>query len=312
VTIESTTTRRDHRDRFAPRRSTVLSNRRVGPGWFLLRLYEPEIAARCEPGTFVQILCADDGALDPLLRRPFSVYWADPAVGTYDVLYTTVGRGTRWMAALPDPGTVPLERDGARCAAAFGGRSTSVAVDVDVLGPLGNTFGAPRAGDRVFLVGGGVGVAPLYFLARRLLAMPAPPQVTFCMGARSGDFLQGIEDFRALPIRTEVATDDGSAGFHGRVTELFSGLLDSLGSAAAVQVYGCGPQGMNESLRSIAIERGLRCEICLEALMGCGFGICFGCVAPIRREPAGEFYTRRICWEGPVFDARLLAVGIDG
>ena len=69
---------------------------------------------------------------------------------------------------------------------------------------------------------------------------------------------------------------------------------------------------MNESLRNLAVDNALACEICLESMMGCGFGICFGCVAPIRKEPAGEFINRRICWEGPVFDSNLLCPGIDG
>ena len=178
--------------------------------------------------------------------------------------------------------------------------------------PVGNTFSEPRDGDEVHLVGGGVGVAPLYFLAQRLLASARPPEITFCMGARTSEFLQGIDDFRALPIRTEVATDDGSEGFHGRVTELFDRLTREHSAGGNMQVYGCGPQGMNEALRALAAERCMRCEICLESLMGCGFGICFGCVAPIRREVDGEYHNRRICWEGPVFDASLLSPGIEG
>ena len=281
-----------------PKPSQIVSNRRVGPGWRVLRLREPTIARLSHPGMFVQILCADDGAVDPLLRRPFSVYRVDEDAGTYDILYTTVGRGTRWMAALQEPDAA--------------GSTTAAPGHVDVLGPLGNTFSEPRDDDEVHLVGGGVGVAPLYFLAQRLLASARPPAITFCMGARTSEFLQGIDDFRALPIRTEVATDDGSEGFHGRVTELFDTLAREHGAGGNLQVYGCGPQGMNEALRALAAERCMRCEICLESLMGCGFGICFGWVARIGREVDGEYHNRRICWEGPVFDASLLSPGIEG
>jgi dihydroorotate dehydrogenase electron transfer subunit len=187
---------------------------------------------------------------------------------------------------------------------------------VDIEGPFGNSFSMPGPGDRVYLVGGGVGVAPLYFFARRCLEgvrgdAPAP-EITLCMGARTGAALQGIEEFRRLPMRSEAATDDGSEGFRGRVTELFLSLLEREPDPARVKVYGCGPQAMNESLRAIVVERGIRCEICLESLMGCGFGVCFACVLPIRKETGGEYLNRRICWEGPVFDARLLHPGIDG
>ena len=281
----------------SPSLSRVVFNRRVGPGWYVLRLEEPQIATRARPGQFVQIRCHDGASHDPILRRPFSVYRTDPASGTYDIIYVTVGRGTGWMARIPD-GEARRGNDGAT---------------VDVEGPFGNTFSPPAPDDRLYLVAGGVGVAPLYFLARELVEGDETPDITLCMGARTREQLQGIDDFRALPIRCETATDDGSDGFHGRVTELLAHLLEEEEEAPErARVYGCGPQGMNESLRRLALERELSCEICLESLMACGFGICFGCVAPIRKVVGGEFYNRRICWEGPVFDARLLSAGIDG
>jgi dihydroorotate dehydrogenase electron transfer subunit len=270
--------------------SRIVANRRVGPGWHLLRLREPAIAQVALPGQFVQVLCAERGAVDPLLRRPFSIYDVDPEAGTYDILYTPVGRGTRWMAELPSE--------------ARPGQET-----VDVIGPFGNTFSPPGAREEVILVGGGVGIAPLYFFARRLRGLPRPPEVLLLVGARTAAQLQGIDDFRKLGVRCETATDDGSAGFFGFVTGLLESILDARPAAPSERcpkVYGCGPPGMNEALRKVAVERGIPCEICLESRMACGFGICFGCVAPIRKEVDGPFYNRRICWEGPVFDARLL------
>jgi dihydroorotate dehydrogenase electron transfer subunit len=264
----------------------------VGPGWWLLRLAEPQIAAASRPGTFVEVRCSDSSTRDPLLRRPFSVYRVDRRTGTYDILYVTVGRGTQWMAEIPD--------------SAQSGRS------LDVEGPFGNTFTPPPPGARVVLVAGGVGVAPLYFLALELLEAARPPSMTLCMGARTKEQLQGIEEFRRLPVAVEAATDDGSEGHHGRVTALLEEILSREADPGRIRIYGCGPQGMNESLRALALERGLWCEICLESLMACGFGICFGCVAPIRKDAGGEYFNRRICWEGPVFDARLLHPGIDG
>jgi len=275
--------------------SKIIFNRPVGPGWYLLRLAEPSIAGASEPGQFVQIQCSGAEEQDPLLRRPFSVYRADPSGGTYDILYTPVGRGTRWMAALPaepQPG--------------FPDR-------IDVIGPFGNTFSLPRVGDRCYLVGGGVGVAPLYFLARKLRALFPSLEITLFMGARSDGQLQGIEDFRSLKTVCQVSTEDGSAGFRGLVTQLLEKILDdpSRKSGSPLRIYGCGPHGMNEALRRVAVDRGVWCEICLESRMACGFGICFGCVAPIRMNLDGPFYNRRICWEGPVFDARLLKEGLD-
>jgi dihydroorotate dehydrogenase electron transfer subunit len=272
-------------------RARVVANREIGPGWYVLRLEDPAVAHKARPGQFMQVLCRDGTSCDPLLRRPFSVYCVDRARGTYDILYAAVGRGTRWMAELADgPGA-----------------------EVDAEGPYGNAFTPPGKDDRVYLVGGGVGVAPLYFFAEELLAGSAPPpRITLCMGARTKDLLQGIDDFRRLPLRAETATDDGSEGFHGRVTQLFESLVLAEADKTLVKVYGCGPQGMNDSLRAVAVERGLACEICLEALMACGYGVCFACVLPIRKELGGEYYNRRTCYEGPVFDARLLHPGIEG
>jgi dihydroorotate dehydrogenase electron transfer subunit len=274
--------------------SRIVSNTRVGPGWYVLRLEEPTLALTSKPGQFVQIRCREGESFDPLLRRPFSVYRVDRERATYDILYTTVGRGTRWMEALPDG----PEESGHRT--------------VDVEGPFGNTFTLPGSDDSVYLVGGGVGVAPLYFLADAILAATKPPRITLCMGARTREQLQGIEDFRKLPLRAVTATDDGSEGYHGRVTELCAKLIDEEPEPGRIKIYGCGPQGMNESLRALSTTKSLHCEICLEALMACGFGVCFGCVLPIRKEVEGDFYNRRTCWEGPVFDARLLYPGIEG
>jgi len=269
--------------------SRILGNHPVGPGWYVLRLAEPAIAEAAAPGQFVQILCRPEGSSDPLLRRPFSIYKADRSAGTFDILYTVAGRGTRWMASLPRepaPGAIGT---------------------LDVIGPFGNTFTMPNAGDRVILVGGGVGVAPLYFLALQILAAARSPEIILCMGARTAAQLQGLQEFRALPIRCEAATDDGSTGSRGFVTGLLEQILVAGGTAAApARIYGCGPSGMNEALRRIAVARGLWCEICLESRMACGFGICFGCVEPIRKEPGGPVYNRRVCWEGPVFDASLI------
>ena len=269
--------------------SKVLSNRPVGPGWWVLRLSHPEIARDCRPGQFVQIRCGSSESFDPLLRRPFSVYSVERGAGTYDILYTVVGRGTRWISQLlPE-------------------------TPADVAGPFGNSFTPPGPQDRVLLVGGGVGVAPLYFLAREILASRearssgvAPPPMTLCVGARTRELLQGIADFRGLPLEIKTSTDDGSEGFRGFVTDLLEGILDGERDVSRIRVYGCGPQAMNESLTALLVKRGIWGEICLEALMACGFGICFGCIAPIRKEIGGEIQNRRVCWDGPVFDARLL------
>jgi dihydroorotate dehydrogenase electron transfer subunit len=284
--------------------SRLVFNRKVGPGWYLLRLQEKNIATTAKPGQFVQILVSEPQSFDPLLRRPFSVYDVDVEAGTYDILYIVTGRGTQWMASLPENGA-PLPTPG---------MPNVPELLVDVIGPFGNRFTPPPADSVVLLVGGGVGVAPLYLFARELCQAPSgPPRTTLCMGARTAEQLQGIDDFRKLPIQSLVATNDGSEGYKGLVTELLEDLLDhdlKDVDRRRIRIYGCGPTAMNEALRGLAVARELGCEICLEARMACAFGICFACVVPIRKEINGPLYNRRICLEGCIFDARLLGEGL--
>jgi dihydroorotate dehydrogenase electron transfer subunit len=154
-----------------------------------------------------------------------------------------------------------------------------------VLGPLGEPFRAPSG--RAILCGGGVGVAPLAALQDSL-----ETEVAVLLGFRDAEHAPGA----ALMRDVKVATDDGSAGHHGRVTELLERELDD-GNG---EVYACGPPPMLETVRALCAERGVPAQLALEAGMACGFGACFGCVVPTRDGYA------RVCVDGPVFDAAAL------
>jgi dihydroorotate dehydrogenase electron transfer subunit len=188
-----------------------------------------------------------------------------------EVLYKIVGRGTALLAAAR-----PLDV-------------------VAVVGPLGRGFALPPPGTRALLVGGGTGVASLYELAARASVRA---DVRVLLGARSGRELALSRDFAALPLRLRVATEDGSRGHTGLVTEL---LAEELAIGDPAIVYACGPTPMMRRAAAMAAEAGQPCCVSLESPMGCGFGVCLGCAAPL--VSASERRFGLVCRDGPVFDA---------
>jgi dihydroorotate dehydrogenase electron transfer subunit len=257
--------------------ASVIANEEVARGVHVLRLEEAEQARDVRPGQFVHLRCAPAPVrtTDPLLRRPLSVLRTgassanDLPAGQYEVLYDVVGRGTELLSGLR-PGDL-----------------------VDVLGPLGQPFTIDRSTRNLLLVGGGVGIVPLVALAEE--ALHAGLSVTLLAGFRTADKVFPAE---RVPEDVEyvVATDDGSFGHPGLVTELVPEYL-----GWADQICACGPVPMLKALGSIdgVRPRGKRAkpvQIAMEEHMGCAMGVCLGCVVPTRRGP------QRVCRDGPVFD----------
>lgn len=239
----------------------------------VLVLHAPPLAERAQPGQFLHVRCTlSPDAWDPLLRRPFSLYWACPESGEVAFLVKVVGRGSAWLAQ---------RRPGE---------------ELDVLGPLGRPFTPPPSLRHAVLVGGGVGMPPLYFLASRLL-----PRVrcTFLLGARTAEHLLGVEECRALGAEVLVATEDGSQGFSGTNVDLLqTWLLGERPDWIAV----CGPWPMMAAAAQVAAKHGLPGQASLEARMGCGLGACLSCV--VRTTAPGWKTYQRVCTEGPVFDLK--------
>ncbi len=287
------------------RLAPILENVPIARDTYRLRLGEAAIAGAIRPGQFVMIRPGDAGASDPLLGRPLALYDvvrdASGDAVAFDVVYLVIGRGTAAMAR---------RRPGER---------------LSVWGPLGNGFGPPPAGPIVF-VAGGIGQTPFLALGRWWLGQerydkpPAKPTtcqgrsiragdspdqaalspVTLLYGARTAALLAGLDDFRRAGIDVEVATDDGTAGHHGFVTDLLARRL-ARGERPA-KVVGCGPPAMLAALSRLVERHGIACDISLENHMACGIGVCFSCVAPIRQTD-GSTDLRRVCVEGPVVSA---------
>lgn len=233
-----------------------------------LALLAPDIGRAAVPGQFVMVRSV--AALDPLLRRPFSISRINND-NTLEILVKVIGKGTRALAAL------------------------KVGDQVDVLGPLGHGFTLPEQG-QACLVGGGIGAAPLLFLAQRVALKMPTASIQVLLGARNKAEVTAMADpFRALGLQVQLATDDGTAGLHGLVGELLTALP---GGAAPTQVYACGPHLMLAAVARISKEKGWPCQVSTEAIMACGLGACLGCAVP--RHGGGFLH---VCKQGPVFAA---------
>lgn len=273
----------------AQKTATVVDNVRVARDTYRLRLDAAEIARAIVPGQFLMVRAG--AGSDPLLGRPFALYdvvrdtsgtpWA------VDVVYLVVGRGTAALSACKPGDRLP------------------------VWGPLGNGFGAsPDAAGEVIFVAGGIGQTPFLALGRSWLGkavyggrgeFKSPANsARLLYGVRTAEYAAGVDDFRAAGIEVEIATDDGSAGHHGFVTELLARRLEN--GERPAKVVGCGPPGMLAALAKLVERYGVPCDLSLENHMACGFGACFSCVAPIRQAD-GTSDLRRVCVEGPIFRA---------
>jgi dihydroorotate dehydrogenase electron transfer subunit len=253
---------------FGRRLLTVAGIDEVG-AYSVLRVADPDGPVP-GPGQFAMLATAEHwgGGEDerPYLARAFSIArWSE---GEAHYLLEDVGPGTKRLCEL------------------------GAGDQLWVLGPLGVGFTPPADGRRALLVGGGVGIAPLAIWQDALARGDIPAQAL--LGFRDGPRAEGAALLRAA----QVATDDGSAGRHGLVTEL---LAEELASDAHATVYACGPAPMLEAVRAICDEHGIPAQLALEAGMACGFGACYGCVVPRR----GGGYLR-VCVDGPVIDAAEL------
>jgi dihydroorotate dehydrogenase electron transfer subunit len=256
-------------------RGVVSLREEVMPGVWKLRFHSPRIAGAGLPGQFVHIQCAQTS--DPLLRRPFSFCDINVAAGTYDVLFNVTGAGTAILAA-------------AEAGQAF-----------EALGPLGQPFTLPSDGTLV-AVAGGLGVAPFPLVAR--VASARGVGFRWLNGAYTSHQLLPARELPA-GIDAHAATDDGSAGHHGVVTDVLADQLDAAADIAIIHV--CGPMPMLQAVARLLHDRDERgtpsppCEMSLEAPMGCALGTCLGCVVP---SSDGGF--ARICVEGAVMDWRAV------
>ncbi len=248
----------------------ILISTHLGADLYRLMVEVPDIAAAAQPGQFVHIRVGRSTV--PLLRRPLSIHAVNGR--SIELLYKVVGEGTRLL---------PEMEEGDQ---------------MDLIGPLGRGFVIEEV-DGYLLVGGGVGIAPLFYLSQVLRARGV--SVTVLYGASTAEALVRCEELESMGVNVSVTTDDGSVGRRGLVTDLLEDWLADRGDRDREHLRICasGPVGMLRRISDLIIPLGIPLEISVEERMACGVGACLGCAIPAR---AGGYL--QVCTDGPVFDAR--------
>lgn len=286
-----------HRNSIFLEEARVVSTHAFPGQQHVLRLAAPQCATRATPGSFVHLQCAADIPM----RRPLSIMRADAEAGWIEVLFKVVGEGLRALARVQ-----------------AGDR-------LSTLGPIGKGYAPDTARPRAVMIGGGVGMPPLQFLAERLAADRATawrPIVFFgseipfpFKPAHSAAPLHGIDHrtdacepaLEALGVPSRLASLSGFAGCHkGYVTALASEWLAGLheNERSQVTIYACGPHPMLHATAKLARDFGVPAQLCLEEYMACGVGGCAGCAVSVQTDAGPAM--KRVCVDGPVFDARAV------
>ena len=288
---------RPHRGTIFEERAEVLAHERFAGDQFVLTLKAPKCARAATPGSFVHLSCDEQVPM----RRPLSIMRAHPERGSIEVLYKIVGPGLGALAA------------------------RRVGEAINALGPIGNGFVPHRERPRTLLVGGGVGIPPMVFLAERLREDTSTPwkplvlmgsEIPFPFRARPSTILvpgmpEGV--IACMPLLDEwgipsrLTSLAGYAGCHeGYVTDLAATWLTSLDRAALseVEMFACGPTPMLKAAAAVARKFGIACQVSLEEFMACAVGGCAGCAVKVMT--ANGPAMKRVCVDGPVFEAKAV------
>ncbi|MDD2752053.1 MAG: dihydroorotate dehydrogenase electron transfer subunit [Candidatus Omnitrophica bacterium] len=252
-------------------KSLILAKQKLAKDFFGLRLSSHKIAANAKPGQFVEVRVKN--SFLPLLRRPLGVHQVGR--NNFELLFQVVGPGTQILS------------------------QKNLGDYLDVIGPLGNGFDfqLPR---RKVLVAGGMGVVPLLFLAQKLTecqVSSAKYRTTVLIGAKNKAQIICARDFKKFGCEVLIATDDGSKGFKGKVTDLLKKFLRGTSNRLDGTIYSCGPKLMLKEVAKLSQDFNIPAQISLEEHMACGIGACLGCAVETKQG------FKRVCKEGPVFNA---------
>ncbi len=258
-------------------KTRVLHNKELAPSYYRIGFKCNIKYSDAKPGQFIMLRFGD--RINPLLRRPFSIHRLIKKNGDFEgieVLYKVVGKCTRKLSMC-------VEGD-----------------IIDIVGPLGNSFMTSDNYNNVFIVAGGVGVAPMLFLASYLQKNTDISKYTVFLGCRSRHDLLCKDDFLKLGIKVLITTEDGSVGKKGFVTDI---LETSIKENHPDIIYGCGPTAMLKPVTLISKKYSIPCRISIETIMACGIGACLGCAVESKKMPEKYLHA---CLDGPVFDAKTI------
>ncbi|HIE43868.1 MAG TPA: dihydroorotate dehydrogenase electron transfer subunit [Candidatus Omnitrophica bacterium] len=249
---------------------SILNNKEIAPGYFLMELQSPQLASNSSPGQFLHIKCSSN--YSPLLRRPLSIHrllYEDSEAKGVAVLYRVAGKGTSYLS---------LRKRGQT---------------IDCIGPLGKGFELKNVKNAI-IVAGGIGVAPLFFLGERIRKL----QITAFLGAKSKDEILCIQELEHLAAEIHIATEDGSTGYKGLVSDLLESKLSTINHQLSTIIYACGPKEMLRKIALLSERYSIPSQVSFEQFMGCGIGVCNACVVATKQG------YRKVCRDGPVFWAK--------
>jgi dihydroorotate dehydrogenase electron transfer subunit len=256
---------------------TILKNENFKSDYYEIVFYNPKIAAEARAGQFVHVQIDDISSR--MLRRPFSIHDTDKEAGTVTVVYKVVGDGTKRLAQ---------KKAGDCC---------------DLLAALGNSYSDVAADEYPIIIDGGYGAAATYILAKT-----SPIKGSFLFGARGEQDVILTEKYQKLGWDVRIATNDGSVGKQGFVTDLIKDVIaDNPGKK--FKFFACGPHPMLIALSKILMQENLAGEISLDHVMCCGIGACFACVVKVNADNEQKWRYARSCSEGPVFDVKEVYLG---
>ncbi len=233
----------------------------------------PEIVKNAKPGNFIEIRVSDQ--VDPFLRRPISIYNLDKENGILEFIFQVKGKGTRILA------------------------KKEIGSQIDMIGPLGYGTFKYESYNNLAVIGGGIGIFPLYELSKE--AKRDNKNVNIYLGFRSKDFVLLEKEFEKVSDKLIVTTDDGSYSKKGFAINF---LKEDIEKEKIDGIYACGPLPMLKAVRDLAIEKDIPCQISLEERMGCGLGVCLGCAVKTAQSTKENPEYWHVCKGGPVFQAK--------
>lgn len=249
----------------------IISNEVLIPGIHKITFESSEISIIAVPGQFLEVRCADRE--DILLRRPISISNIDYQKNNVEIIFQIKGKGTEVLSNMMS----------GEC--------------LDVIGPLGNGFLLPQTSKKVALIGGGIGIFPLYLLANKLSGC----EVHTYFGFRTKEFILLEKEFKEVSKKLTIATDDGSYGEKGLVIDLLKNDFKYEGFEI---IYACGPTPMLKAVKEFTEDNKIFCQISVEQKMACGVGACLGCACKLKKDD--DWVYGHVCKDGPVFDSNKI------
>jgi len=253
----------------------IISNDKLNENLYKMTIFSPYVVKNCIPGQFVNIKCSSEGSLHPLLRRPFSIHDVEQQFKVFSILYTIKGIGTKYLSLLSSGDLV------------------------DFVGPLGNGIKISGGEKKDYLlIGGGIGIAPLFYLAKYLVEKKQ--NVFFAAGFKNNSYLFFEKWLLSLKIYYEIFSEDGSHGEKGMVSNMVSQRIDDFKN---YEIFCCGPLEMYKALQSIFLINEIKAYALFEEIMACGVGVCKGCVIKVKNnENKNGFDYKTVCKDGPLFN----------